>query len=419
MTDNVIDCLEARGFIEVMTSDEIKKLANDPQKLYIGFDPTADSLHLGNLVGIVALAWFQRFGHIPVVLLGGGTGKIGDPSGKSVERQLLDLATLDQNVESITKQIQGCLSGSAIFLNNDDWLSDFKLTDFLRDVGKHFRLGTMLAKDSVKSRLNSEEGISYTEFTYQILQGYDFYYLNENHDVSIQIGGSDQWGNITAGIDFTRRLSRKSVHGITFPLLTRSDGKKFGKSEEGAVWLSPERTSPYKFYQYLFGTADSDVIKLMRMLTFMDIEEIKQIEKEMQSPDYVPNTAQKRLAQEVTRFVHGEEGVVIAEKVTMSAKPGSDAVLDIESLKEIASDMPNVFLNESEIIGKKYTEVAVKIGLLASKGEGTRLIKNGGAYLNNEKITDIQFALESSHVIGGKYLVFAAGKKKKILVNVT
>ncbi|MCK4934359.1 MAG: tyrosine--tRNA ligase [Simkaniaceae bacterium] len=420
---NVIECLERRGFIEAMTSEELKKLTDKPIKLYVGFDPTADSLHLGNLIGIIALAWFQKFGHTPVVLLGGGTGKIGDPSGKNMERPLLDLETLQKNIAAINEQFSKCLcfdqgENKAVTLNNDDWLSQFKLVEFLRDVGRHFRLGTMLAKDSVKSRLQSDEGMSFTEFTYQILQGYDFYHLHKNHDITVQMGGSDQWGNITAGIELTRRLSRKSVYGITFPLLKRSDGRKFGKSEEGAVWLSPQKTSPYKFYQYLFSTPDSDVIRLLRMLTFLELEEINKIEEQMKKSDYVPNSAQKRLAEEVTRYVHGEEGLEVAKKVTLSAAPGSSATLDVESLKEIANDMPNISIDAAELVEKKYVEIAVKIGLLSSKGEATRLIKNGGAYLNNQKITDALQLITKEHFIGGKFMVFSAGKKKKILVNI-
>ncbi len=423
MMGNVIECLERRGFIEAMTSEELKKLTDKPIKLYVGFDPTADSLHLGNLIGIIALAWFQKFGHTPVVLLGGGTGKIGDPSGKNMERPLLDLETLQKNIAAINEQFSKCLcfdqgENKAVTLNNDDWLSQFKLVEFLRDVGRHFRLGTMLAKDSVKSRLQSDEGMSFTEFTYQILQGYDFYHLHKNHDITVQMGGSDQWGNITAGIELTRRLSRKSVYGITFPLLKRSDGRKFGKSEEGAVWLSPQKTSPYKFYQYLFSTPDSDVIRLLRMLTFLELEEINKIEEQMKKSDYVPNSAQKRLAEEVTRYVHGEEGLEVAKKVTLSAAPGSSATLDVESLKEIANDMPNISIDAAELVEKKYVEIAVKIGLLSSKGEATRLIKNGGAYLNNQKITDALQLITKEHFIGGKFMVFSAGKKKKILVNI-
>ncbi len=414
---NIIEFLEKRGFIDNITSDELIERVNKPLKGYIGFDPTADSLHLGNLVGIVALAWLEKFGHTPVVLLGGATGKIGDPSGKSTERPLLTHETLQKNVEGIRKQFQRCLKNPLI-LNNDDWLTNYGLVAFLRDVGKHFRVGPMLGKDSVRSRFQSEEGISFTEFSYQVLQGYDFYYLSEKEDVIMQMGGSDQWGNITAGMELTRKLSGKTIYGMTFPLLTRSDGAKFGKSEEGAIWLDPERTSPYQFYQYLVRVSDEDVIKLMKMLTFMDLEEIETFEKGIQSGDFVPNAAQKKLAEEVTRFVHGEEGLRIALKVTEAAAPGSKASLDPEVLEEIAKDMPHTLMKTQDVVDQTYADVAAKSGLLTSKAEGNRMIKNGGAYLNNEKINDPSFMIQSKHIIGGKYLLFGAGKKKKILIKI-
>ena len=248
---NVIDCLKERGLIEAVTSEDLRERTERPIKLYCGFDPTADSLHIGNLVGIVILKWFQKFGHTPVVLLGGATGRIGDPSGKSVERPLLDASTITYNTTRIRRHFEAILDffhakARPIVVNNDDWFSNFRLIDFLRDVGKHFRLGTMLAKESVKSRLNSEEGISFTEFSYQLFQSYDFYHLYTEHDVILQIGGSDQWGNITEGVDLVRKLGSGPAYGLTFPLLTRSDGKKFGKSESGAIWLAADRCSTYR-----------------------------------------------------------------------------------------------------------------------------------------------------------------------------
>lgn len=415
--DNVIDFLEKRGVIDKITSDKLKERANKPLKAYIGFDPTANSLHLGNLVGIIALAWFEKFGHFPVVLIGGATGKIGDPSGKSTERPLLTHETLQKNVEGIRKQFQRYLKNPLI-LNNDDWLTSYSLVGFLRDIGKHFRVGPMLGKDSVRSRFRSEEGISFTEFSYQVLQGYDFYHLSEKEDVILQIGGSDQWGNITAGMELTRKLSGKTIFGMTFPLLTRSDGAKFGKSEDGAIWLDPKKTSPYQFYQYLVRVSDEDVIKLMKMLTFMELEEIETFEKRIQSGDFTPNAAQKKLAEEVTRFVHGEDGLRIALKVTEAVSPGSKASLDPEVFEEIAKDMPHTLMRTQDVIDQTYAEVAVRSGLLMSKAEGNRMIKNGGAYLNNEKIDDPSFMIQSKHIIGGKYLLFSAGKKKKILIKV-
>ncbi|MBS0603962.1 MAG: tyrosine--tRNA ligase [Verrucomicrobia bacterium] len=420
---NVIECLKERGLLDAITSEELIKRVEQPIKLYCGFDPTADSLHIGNLVGIVVLRWFQKFGHTPVVILGGATGRIGDPSGKSVERPLLDNSTIVYNSTRIRRHFEAILDffhpkARPIVFNNDEWFSDFRLIDFLRDVGKHFRLGTMLAKESVKSRLNSEEGISFTEFSYQLLQSYDFYHLSANHGVVLQIGGSDQWGNITEGVDLIRRLGGGPAYGLTFPLLTRSDGKKFGKSESGAVWLAADRCSPYDFYQYFFRMPDADVAKMMRVLTFMDLDEIRQIEEKMQEKDYIPNTAQKRLAEEMTRLIHGEEGLAKALKVTEGAAPGSDAILDPESLREIARDMPSTELELGDILEQKFVDVTVKIGLLPSKGEAVRLIQNGGAYLNNQRIDDANYRLSEKSLIGGEFLLFGSGKKKKMLVKI-
>lgn len=420
---NIVDFLQKRGFIDAISSDELQKIVEKPIRVYLGFDPTADSLHIGHLVGIIALAWFQRFGHTPVVLLGGATAKIGDPSGRSSERPFLDTSTLNHNVDSIRKQFENFINfsdspGSALLLNNDTWLGDYPLIPFLRDVGKHFRLGPMLSKDSVKTRLHSEEGISFTEFTYQVLQGYDFYYLFKEHDVCLEMGGSDQWGNITAGIELTRKLTGKQIFGLTYPLLTKSDGTKFGKSVGGAIWLSPLKTSPYQFYQYLVRVPDADVIQLMRMLTFIDTEEIQEHEKKLLSGDFVPNMLQKQLAEEVTRFVHGEAGLQKAIRVTECAAPGSTATLDPEVLEEIAHDMPNINLPIEEVLDKKYIDIASKIGLCSSKGEATRLIKGGGAFLNNEKIVSETLEIQRKHIIAGKYLLFGSGKRTKILVKV-
>lgn len=420
---NVIDILKERGFIDAMTSEEIRDMAEKPFKVYCGFDPTGDSLHIGHMVALMGLAWFQRFGHTPVALVGGATGMIGDPSGKTTERQLLDAETIDKNLQGIRKNLEQLLDLSngknpAIILNNLEWFKKFSFIDFLRDVGKYFRVSTMLAKDSVKLRLNSEEGMSFTEFSYQILQGYDFLYLNENYGVTVEIGGSDQWGNITAGTELVRKVLGKSVYGITFPLLTRSDGKKFGKSEKGAIWLSPEKCSPYEFYQYLIRISDEDVIKLMRLLTFMDMAEIQKYEEDMKRSDYIPNTAQKRLAEEVTRIVHGEQGLETAQRVTKGAAPGAETILDTSVLEAIAGDMPSQEIPAKELVGHKLVDLIARIGLQPSKGEARRLIKNGGVYLNNEKIVDENQMIEQKHLIDHRLLLLAAGKKNKVLIRV-
>ncbi len=418
---NVIQILKERGFIDAMTNEELVKKMDSPNKVYCGFDPTSDSLHIGNMVAIMGLAWFQRCGHTPVAIVGGATGMIGDPSGKTSERQLLDQPTIERNLIGIRENLKTVLSQgekAPVILNNYDWFKQFSLIDFLRDVGKHFRVGPMLAKDSVKGRMTSEEGISYTEFTYQILQAYDFLYLFQNHGVTVQLGGSDQWGNITAGTELIRKLTGESGYGITFPLLVRSDGQKFGKSEKGAIWLSPEKLSPYEFYQYLFRSADADVITFMRLLTFMEMEEIRHYEKQMKASDYVPNTAQRKLAEEVTRIIHGENGVNAALRATEAAAPGGKTELNVETLNDIASDIPNFSLKAIQIVGVKLIDLMVNIGVQNSKGEARRLIQNGGVSVNNERVTDEQCTLSQEHLIEGALLLLSMGKKNKVLIRV-
>jgi tyrosyl-tRNA synthetase len=420
---NVIDVLKERGFIEAMTSEELREMANKPLKVYCGFDPTSDSLHIGNMVAIMGLAWFQRCGHTPVVIVGGATGMIGDPSGKSAERQLLDAESIQLNLQGIKKNLEtvlsyGKLENKPIFLNNFDWFKNFSFIDLLRDIGKYFRIGPMLAKESVKARMTSEEGMSFTEFSYQVLQGYDFLYLFQNHGVTVQLGGSDQWGNITAGTDLIRKVSGKSAQGLTFPLLMRSDGQKFGKSEKGAIWLSKERLSPYEFYQYLFRTSDADVITLMRLLTFMDMSEIRHYEQLMKSSDYMPNTAQKKLAEEVTRIVHGDEGVETALRVTQGAAPGAATQLNAETLEALSGDMPSHKLKLTEVVDVKLIDLLVTLGLQSSKGDARKLVRNGGVYVNNEKILDENHAIARQNLVDGRLLLLAVGKKNKVLVRI-
>lgn len=419
----VIEVLQARGFIDAMTSEELREIATKPFKVYCGFDPTGDSLHLGHMVALMGLAWFQRFGHTPVAIVGGATGMIGDPSGKSAERQLLTEDVIENNLKGIKKNLETILDFSKkttvpLILNNLDWFREFSFIDFLRDVGKFFRIGPMLAKDSVKLRMNSEEGMSFTEFSYQLLQGYDFLYLYDNYGVTVQIGGSDQWGNIIAGTDLIRKARGKSAFGITFPLLTRSDGQKFGKSEKGAIWLSEDKCSPYDFYQYLIRIPDADVTKLMRLLTFIDMGEINAYEVMMQQEDYIPNTVQKRLAEEVTLLVHGKAGLETALKVTKGASPGSNTVLDAEILESISSDMASASLSQNSVIGQKLVDIMVEVKLQTSKSEARRLVRNGGVYLNNEKILDENKNILEKDLIDGRLMLIATGKKNKILIRI-
>lgn len=420
---NIVDVLKERGFVEALTSEEIRQLTEKPTRIYCGFDPTADSLHLGNLVAIMGLAWFQRFGHTPVAIVGGATGMIGDPSGKTATRQQLDEKTLETNLEGIKKNLEAILdfqhpTARPLILNNLDWYKDYSFIRFLREIGFLFRVGPMLSKEMVKQRLQSEEGLSFTEFCYQILQGYDFLYLMQHHGVTIQLGGSDQWGNITSGTELIRRFLGKPAYGMTFPLLTKSDGQKFGKSEKGAIWLSPEKLSPYEFYQYLIRVEDADVIKLMRMLTFMEMNEIRNIEKQMEDPHYVPRTAQKRLAEEVTRLVHGQESLDTAIRVTEGIAPGSQTQLDAQILESLAADMPSQQLPLSSVVNVKLIDLLVNIGLQGSKGDARRLIRNGGVYINNQKIEDENYLIEHYSLIDSRLMLVAAGKKNKMLVRI-
>jgi tyrosyl-tRNA synthetase len=420
---NVIDTLKKRNFIDSVSgedSSELKELTKQPIVVYGGFDPTATSLHLGNLVTIICLKWFQKHGHTPIALIGGATGMIGDPSGKSIERPILSEEQIEKNIAGIRQNLETVLdfnhpTAPAQIINNYDWFKEFSYIDFLREVGRNFRVGPMLAKESVRSRM-AGEGLSYTEFSYQVLQAYDFWHLFKKHNVKLQVGGSDQWGNITAGTELVRRLSGDKVYGLTFPLLTRSDGKKFGKSEGGAIWLAAEMLSPYEFYQYLFRTPDSDIILLMRMLTFMDSDEIEKYSKNLEA---APNDAQKRLAEEVTILVHGKRGLETALKVTQAASPGSETKLDAATLEAVAKDMPSYECSLEEVLDQKLIDLFNTTKLTNSKGESRRLIKNGGAYLNNKKITDEHYVIATQDIVEGRLLLLSAGKKKKMLVRIS
>lgn len=416
----IFQILKERGLLDQITSDEIFDLNQESIRVYSGFDPTADSLHLGNLVGIVVLAWFQKCGHIPYAVVGGATGMIGDPSGKSAERNLLDKATIEKNLQGIKKSLSTILdfSQDARLLNNFDWFHSVGFLDFLRDTGKYFRLGTMLAKESVKTRLASDEGISYTEFSYQLLQAYDFMHLFDTEGVVLQVGGSDQFGNITAGIELIRKGRGKSAFGLTFPLLTRSDGKKFGKSEEGTIWLNEDKLSPYDFYQYLYRIPDKDVIKLLKMLTFMEMEQIHTLEQEMQKASYSPNLAQKILATELTKLIHGEAGLKMALDVTKQAQPGAKTNLDAATLAELTEELPTHSLTFNTFDNAKLVDLLAHFQILSSKAEARRLISSGGLYLNNEKVVDEHYTLNAKDLIAGVFLLLGIGKKRKIIVKV-
>ena len=421
----MLNILRERGLLDACTSEgSLSEATQKPVRVYCGFDPTADSLHLGNLLGIVVLSWFQRCGHTPVVLLGGATGSIGDPSGKSVERPLLETKIIQSNTLKIGQNLEEVLGRESkypppLVMNNLDWFADMSFLDFLRNVGRYARVGTMITRDSVKTRLDSESGMSFTEFSYQLLQGYDFMHLFQNHEVTVQIGGSDQWGNIVAGSDLIRRtVAKDSVFGLTFPLLLKADGKKFGKSEDGAIWLSSERLSPFKFYQYLLNTKDEDVLRLMKMLTFLPLNEIETYSKLMNSKNYVQNSAQVRLAEEVTRFVHGEVGLQKATAATKGLFPGSDTELDIDVLESLIDVVPTAICARTDIIGIPIVDVAVKVGLRKSKAEVRRMIDGGGVRINNKKVLDVSTCISPEELIAGRMLLISMGKKNKFLIQV-
>ncbi|WP_444997176.1 tyrosine--tRNA ligase [Aliikangiella sp. IMCC44359] len=419
---DLIQDLGWRGMIQQMTAeDEFKKHLSDGMKVvYCGFDPTADSLHIGSLVPLLALKRFQQYGHKPIALVGGATGLIGDPSFKAAERQLNSEDTVKSWVESLKKQVSrfvdfDCGENSAVVANNLDWTQGVDVLSFLRDVGKHFSVNAMIQKESVKQRIDREgEGISFTEFTYMILQSYDFAELNKRYDCSIQIGGSDQWGNITGGIDLTRRMNREQVFGLTLPLVTKADGTKFGKTESGTIWLDPDKTSQYAFYQFWINTADADVYKFLRYFTFLNEETILQIEKDDEQAQG-RRSAQGVLAREVTRLVHGEEGLSAAEKITHALFSGAFDELSEKELAQLAMDgLQTTQIKKGE---KKLLELLVETGLaLTPRGEVTigqarKFIQQNAISVNGEKISDIDAALTCDSAYYNKFHIVKRGRK--------
>jgi tyrosyl-tRNA synthetase len=418
----LIDELEWRGLLNQTTHPELgDALEKDPFTFYCGFDPSADSLHIGSLVPIMGMMHFQRRGHKPIVLAGGGTGLIGDPSGKAEERKLQTLDDVERNLAGIRAQLEKVLAfdgaNAAVAVNNADWLCELRLVEFLRDIGKHFSVNVMLAKESVRARLQDREhGISYTEFTYSLLQAYDFLHLHDAFGCRLQVGGSDQWGNIVAGMDLTRRLRQSETFGLTFPLVTKADGSKFGKSEEGNVWLDPARTSPYKFYQFWINQADADVPRFLRFFTFLSREEIAELERELaEAPQ--KRVAHRRLAEEVTRLVHGEALLANAVKASQAMFGGELTGLDDAALEDIFSEVPSRTFPRSYLSGDKpLMDALVESGVFASKGEARRMMKSGGVYLNNERVTD-DAKLSEDSLCSERIAVVRKGKKNYHLLK--
>ncbi|MEM1227720.1 MAG: tyrosine--tRNA ligase [Planctomycetota bacterium] len=423
-TNPLIDELTWRGLLSQMTDAAglVECLNEAPQTVYIGFDPTASSLHVGSMMQLMLLRRFQAYGHRPIALVGGATGMIGDPSGKSEERNLLSTEQLQANVDGVAAQMRRFLDfdgeHGALLLNNVDWMKGYGYLEFLRDVGKNFPVGAMMGKESVRSRLNSESGLSYTEFSYMLLQAYDFVQLADRYGCRIQAGGSDQWGNITAGIDLGRRMSGHQLYGVTAPLLTTSDGRKMGKTESGAVWLDPERTSPYAFYQYWINVDDADIMRCLAYLTEISRDEYVELDQQTTN-DPGRRAAQKRMAQWMTQLVHGDEGLASAERATQILFGGEIGDTSESDLIEIFADVPSADLPASELDGEGLWIITAlqASGLCGSGGEARRAIKENSISVNNGRVTDQQARLTREHLEGRQVLVLRRGKRKYALLK--
>ena len=427
---SVIQDLQSRGLIAQTTDIEALDALLNEQKiaLYCGFDPTADSLHIGHLLPVLALRRFQQAGHTPIALVGGATGMIGDPSFKAVERSLNSAETVAGWVESIRNQLKPFLSfegdNAAIMANNADWFGSMNCLDFLRDIGKHFSVNAMLNKESVKQRIERDDvGISFTEFAYSLLQGYDFAELNKRHSAVLEIGGSDQWGNITAGIDLTRRLNQKQVFGLTLPLVTKSDGTKFGKTEGGAVWLNAKKTSPYQFYQFWLKVADADVYKFLKYFTFLSIEEIDAIEAKDQASGTKPE-AQRILAEEMTRLIHGEAALQAAQRISESLFAEDQSSLTEGDFEQLALDGLPAFEVSDDL---NVVEALVKTGLASSNKEARGFVNSKAVLLNGQTAElnnpnhaterpDDAYLLTDAHKRFGKYTIVRRGKRNHALL---
>jgi len=424
MPDLLTD-FEARGLVNQSTDAAALRgwLATPGRRVYAGFDPTADSLHVGHLVALVLLRRVAAAGHEPVALVGGATGMIGDPSGRSEERNLLSPEELAANIAGVERQIRGVLAstGQTVHVvNNADWMRGVGYLEFLRDVGKHVPLGQMLGKDSVKSRLEREGGISYTEFSYMLLQAWDFVHLSDALDCRVQIGGSDQWGNITAGIELGRRLRSRELHGITCPLLTKADGTKMGKTAAGAVWLDPRRTSPYRFYQYWINLDDDDAGRCLLRLTELPLDEIRALDERRAASPAARDT-QKRIAEELTRLVHGDAGLAAARQATAIFFGAEISALDDAALAEIFADVPSHEFARATLDGDglPLVEALKATGLAASTSAARRTIEQGGASVNNRRIGDVAYRLTPRDLAGAATLVLRSGKKSYALARFT
>ena len=426
---NFVDELKWRGMIQDIMPGTEELLAKGQTTAYVGIDPTADSLHVGHLVSVMMMKHFQLAGHKPIFIIGGATGMIGDPSGKSQERNLLTEETIEKNMTGIKAQLSHFIdfnstaSNAAIMLNNYDWMKQFTFLDFIREIGKHITVNYMMAKDSVKRRLSGEcsDGMSFTEFTYQLVQGYDFLHLRKNYDCMLQMGGSDQWGNITTGSELIRRKEGLEAYGLTWPLMTKSDGKKFGKTESGNIWLDPERTSPYKFYQFWLNTTDDDAARYVKIFTLLPPAEIDALIVEHSQAPHL-RKLQKTLAQEITRLIHGEEAYESALEASqiLFGNATSDTLrkIDENTFLSVFEGVPQFEISAAELkSGVAIVDfLAEKTSVMASKGEARRALKANGISINKEKVSGEDFVVNESHLIDGKYILAQSGKKNYYLV---
>jgi tyrosyl-tRNA synthetase len=424
VAQNAFDELKWRGLVYDNTESVPELLSQGSVTIYNGFDATADSLHVGHMVPLIALARLQRFGHQPIAVAGGGTSMIGDPSGKALERQLLSREAIEANIETIKLQLAHFLdfdakANPALLVNNADWLLPLNLVDFLRDVGKHFTVNYMINKDSVKMRLDREDGISFTEFSYMLLQSYDFLHLHDFFNCTIQTGGSDQWGNITAGVELIRRMRGKSVGALVYPLITKADGTKFGKTESGTVWLSPERTSPYRFYQFWLNTDDRDVISYLKFFTWLDDREIVELESLVKTkPEQ--REAQRRLAREMTRNVHDGTALSRAEQASEVLFGGEIGGLSAAEVADVFADVPSGQVAGGQLQGEglPVLDLLIECRILSSKGEARRAIEAGGIYVNNHRVTDAALRLTLADAVENKFIVLRRGRKSYWLIRI-
>ena len=420
---SVFEELEWRGMVSETSEGLADLLARESVTAYIGFDPTAASLHVGNLMTLMSLARLQRAGHTPIGLVGGGTGLIGDPSGKSAERNLLSFEQADANARGVRAQLERFLDfgsgrNAARMANNVEWLRPIGFLDFLRDVGKHFTVNAMMAKESVKRRLGGDDGISFTEFSYQLLQAYDYLVLFDRFDCRLQMGGSDQWGNITAGCELIRKVRATRVHGLVWPLMTTSAGTKFGKTEHGTIWLDATLTSPFKFYQFWLNADDRDVIKYLKFFTWLDRDTIAALDKAtIDAPQQ--RDAQRTLAREVTTMVHGPDELDRAERASTVLFGGSLSDASVEDILMVFEDVQSVTMTKAELEKLTTAELVTRTLLAASKGEATRLIKQGGIYMNDRRVTDERGAVNVNDAIGGRVIVLRKGQRDRRVVRIT